>query len=118
MNEVLSSLEKRLGHFHARQRLGIEMDHEAQIFGQGLTFFHIENWVSVHALIRAGLKLTGFFGAAGATPPAFRSATSIYASRPCRRRLTVSRCCTSAIFTLITAPAQCAALKRSCPRSL
>lgn len=61
MNEVLSSLEKRLGHFHARQRLGIEMDHEAQIFGQGLTFFHIENWVSIHRLIRAALKLTGMY---------------------------------------------------------
>jgi predicted MPP superfamily phosphohydrolase len=61
MNDIVSSLEHRLGHLHARQRLGIEMDHEAQIFGQGLTFFHIENWVSVHALIRATLKLSGLY---------------------------------------------------------
>lgn len=61
MDNVVSSLERRLGHFHARQRLGIEMDHEAQIFGQGLTFFHIENWTSSHGLIRAALKLTGLY---------------------------------------------------------
>jgi hypothetical protein len=34
---VLSRLEQRLGRLHARQRLGIETDHEAQVFGQGLT---------------------------------------------------------------------------------
>ena len=32
---MLETLEKRLGRLHARQRLGIEKDHEAQIFGQG-----------------------------------------------------------------------------------
>jgi hypothetical protein len=42
-DEMLATLEKRLGRLHARQRLGIEKDHEAQIFGQGLNFFHIEN---------------------------------------------------------------------------
>ena len=42
MNEaVLDKLERRLGRLHARLRLGIETDHEAQIFGQGITFFHI-----------------------------------------------------------------------------
>jgi len=44
MNEaVLNKLERRLGRLHAKLRLGIEMDHEAQIFGQGINFFHIEN---------------------------------------------------------------------------
>ena len=43
----LARLEQRLGTVHARQRLGIEADHEAQCFGQGLNFFHIENWYSV-----------------------------------------------------------------------
>jgi hypothetical protein len=33
-----------LGRVHARQRLGIETDHEARVFGGGLNFFHIENW--------------------------------------------------------------------------
>jgi hypothetical protein len=46
---------------HARQRLGIELDHEAQIFGQGINFFHIENWYSVHSLIRNTLKLVGLY---------------------------------------------------------
>lgn len=50
---VVDRLERRLGRLHARQRLGIEADHEAQIFGQGLNFFHIENWYSIHSLIRA-----------------------------------------------------------------
>jgi len=60
-NELLPILEQRLGRLYARQRLGIETDHEAQIFGQGLNFFHIENWYSVHSVIRAILKLTGLY---------------------------------------------------------
>ena len=54
---VLNKLERRLGGFHAKQRLGIETDHEAQIFGQEINFFHIENWYSIHAVIRTTLKL-------------------------------------------------------------
>jgi len=55
--DILRKLEERLGPLHARQRLGIETDHEAQIFGQGLLFFHIENWYPVHSVIRNALKL-------------------------------------------------------------
>jgi predicted MPP superfamily phosphohydrolase len=59
---VLNKLEKRLGgRVYARQRLGIETDHEARIFGQGLNFFHIENWYSIHSVIRTLLKLTGLY---------------------------------------------------------
>jgi uncharacterized protein len=62
MNDaVLGKLERRLGRLHARQRLGIENDHEAQIFGQGLNLFHIENWYSVHSLIRVTLMLGGLY---------------------------------------------------------
>jgi len=62
MNDAIANkLEQRLGRLHARQRLGIEKDHEAQIFGQGINFFHIENWYSIHALIRTVLKLGGIF---------------------------------------------------------
>ena len=43
------------------QRLGIEREHQAQIFGQGLSFFHIENLTSSHVLIRALLKATGLY---------------------------------------------------------
>jgi hypothetical protein len=60
--EVLAELERRLGRVYARQRLGIERDHEAQLFGQGLNFFHIENWYSVHSLIRNTLRVTGLYG--------------------------------------------------------
>jgi uncharacterized protein len=41
--------------------LGIETEHEAQIFGQGINFFHIENWYSIHSLIRGTLKLSGLY---------------------------------------------------------
>jgi len=59
--EILLKLEERLGRVHARQRLGIETEHEAQIFGQGLNFFHVENWYSVHSVIRGLLKLAGLY---------------------------------------------------------
>lgn len=62
MNEaILGKLERRLGRLHARQRLGIETDHEAQVFGQGINFFHIENWYSIHSVIRTTLKLLGLY---------------------------------------------------------
>ena len=56
--DILTILEQRLGRRHARQRLGIEKDHEAQVFGQGINFFHIEN---LAPLIRAGLMATGLY---------------------------------------------------------
>jgi predicted MPP superfamily phosphohydrolase len=59
--DILGRLEQRLGRLHARQRLGIETDHEAQVFGQGINFFHIENWYSIHSVIRNTLKLTGLY---------------------------------------------------------
>ena len=57
----LAVLEKRLGRRYARQRLGIEKDHEAQVFGQGINFFHIENLTLSHALIRAMLMASGLY---------------------------------------------------------
>jgi predicted MPP superfamily phosphohydrolase len=63
--EVLNKLELRLGRLHARQRLGIETDHEAQIFGQGINFFHLENWYSIHSVIRTTLKLLGLYRRGG-----------------------------------------------------
>src|SRR3954451_5094016 len=58
--DILRKLEERLGPLHARQRFGIETDHETH-FGQGLISFHIENWYPVHSLIRNALKLTGLY---------------------------------------------------------
>ncbi|TJW38879.1 MAG: metallophosphoesterase, partial [Mesorhizobium sp.] len=62
MVDISPRLNDRLGRVHARQRLGIEEDHEAQVFGQGLNFFHLENWYSIHALIRYGLRFMGLYG--------------------------------------------------------
>ena len=42
-DQLFAELERRLGRTHARLRLGLEADHEAQVFGQGITYFHLEN---------------------------------------------------------------------------
>ncbi len=57
-----AALEKRIGRVHLKQRLGIESDYEAKVFGQGIGFFHLENWYSVHSVIRNGLRLVGLYG--------------------------------------------------------
>jgi predicted MPP superfamily phosphohydrolase len=59
--DIFARLDERLGRIHARQRIGIESDHESQIFGQGINFFHPENWYSIHVVISALLKLTGLY---------------------------------------------------------
>ena len=59
--DILTILEQQLGRRHARQRLGIEKDHEAQVFGQGINFFHIENLALSPVLIRAVLMATGLY---------------------------------------------------------
>jgi uncharacterized protein len=59
--EILRRLEQRLGAREARARLQFEADHEAQIFGQGLTFFHLENWYSARSIIRKALKASGLY---------------------------------------------------------
>ena len=55
-------LESRLGRLHAKLRLGIERDHEAQVFGQGINYFHIENFRPSHFVIQACLTMTGLYG--------------------------------------------------------
>ena len=63
MNEDVSKfLERRLGRLHAKLRLGIEAEHEAQVFGQGINYFHIENLTSSHFVISSFLKLAGLYG--------------------------------------------------------
>ena len=59
--DVFAKLEQRLGRVHARQRLGIEKDYEHRVFGHGINFFHIENWYSIHSVIRNSLKLAGLY---------------------------------------------------------
>ena len=57
-SDELDVLEQRFGRLHVRQRLSVEKDHEAQVFGQGLNFFHIENSALA---IEYALKMTGLF---------------------------------------------------------
>ncbi len=57
----LPRLEKRLGRMHARQRLGVERDHEAQIFGYGRNFFHFENSRMFAFAVEYTLKATGLY---------------------------------------------------------
>jgi hypothetical protein len=58
---VLEKLEGRLGRLHARQRLGIEDEHEGRVFGQGINFFHPENWFLRASVIRTALMATGLY---------------------------------------------------------
>ncbi|MGF1615810.1 MAG: metallophosphoesterase [Gammaproteobacteria bacterium] len=59
---LYEQLLRRIGRLHLKQRLGIELDHESQVFGQGIKFFHLENWYSIHAVIRTSLRLVGLYG--------------------------------------------------------
>jgi len=59
--ESLLELEHRLGRLHTRQRLGLEMDHEARVMGRGIDSSHSENWYSIHSLARGALKITGLY---------------------------------------------------------
>jgi predicted MPP superfamily phosphohydrolase len=58
----LTLLEARIGRTHLRQRLGLEGEHEARVIRRGTHFFHLENWYSMHGLIRAALTLSGLHG--------------------------------------------------------
>ena len=60
-DEARQRLESRIGRVHARLRLGIEREHEAQAFGQGLTFLHIENMPLMQAMIEVILRVTGTY---------------------------------------------------------
>ena len=55
------SLERRLGRERAQRRMGMERDHEAQVFGQGLNWFHPENLALSHHLIKAALVVTRLY---------------------------------------------------------
>lgn len=59
---TLELLQRRVGRIYLQQRLGIERDYERRVFGQGRNFFHIENWYSVHSLIRNCLRLVLLHG--------------------------------------------------------
>ena len=98
-DEIGHALESRLGRVHARQRLGIEKDHEAQAFGQGLTFFHIENIPVSHVIIEVILRLSGTYWRGRANAARVTLRTNEVFSERSRLNSRVSRSCTSAIFT-------------------
>jgi uncharacterized protein len=79
--DVVAQLERRLGRIHARQRLGIEADHEARIFGYGTNFFHIENWYSIHSVIRNTLRLLGLYGRGGRNTQNIQIKSNVVRSR-------------------------------------
>ena len=59
--DILTILEQRLGRQHARDRLRIEKEHESQVFGQGINFFHFENLPLSHVLICVVLMAMGLY---------------------------------------------------------
>ena len=60
----LQGLIERIGSEHVERRLKIEVEREAQLFGQGLIFFNLENLYLAPRIIRTALKLTGLYGRA------------------------------------------------------
>jgi predicted MPP superfamily phosphohydrolase len=60
----LQDLINRIGTEHVARRLKVEVEHEAQLFGQGLIFFNLENWYSAPSIVRIALTLTGLYGRA------------------------------------------------------
>jgi uncharacterized protein len=59
--DILLRLERRLGRRQVRLRMGMEREHEAQAFGQGLTFLHLENMPIMQAVIEIVLRGTGTY---------------------------------------------------------
>ena len=57
--ELHEYLLHRIGKAHLRRRIGVEAEHMADRFGQGRTFFHIENWNAAAIIIKLALQLTG-----------------------------------------------------------
>src|SRR5271168_2015826 len=64
MTSTLQELMDRIGAGHVERRLQVEAKHEAQLFGQGLIFFNLENWYSAPSIIRGALKLIGLYSRA------------------------------------------------------
>src|SRR3954466_9992974 len=58
---ALQNLVNRIGPEHVERRLKIEAEHEAQLFGQGLLYFNLENWRLAPRLIKWGLKFAGLY---------------------------------------------------------
>lgn len=53
------ALERRLGRFHVRQRLGLQDDLADRLIGPGRTLFHVENWRTLQWALETGLRMLG-----------------------------------------------------------
>jgi predicted MPP superfamily phosphohydrolase len=96
VEDVRAQLERRLGRLYARQRLGIEDDREARVFGRGFNYFHPENWYLSPPIVKTALQLSGLYWRArnnaarievrhneiaiAALPPAFDGYTILHLS--------------------------------------
>lgn len=82
--EVIQQLQTRLGEWHVRQRLAREREHPVEVMAPGSKFFHLENWYSVHGLIRGCVRLVGLHGRArrNAVTPQLRHNTVTLARLP------------------------------------
>lgn len=58
---VRAQLQARLGRALLAQRLHLESHYVARVFGHGLTYFHIENMLWLHWLVRLGFKMMGIY---------------------------------------------------------
>lgn len=57
--ETYEYLIRRVGKAHLRRRIGVETEHAADRFGQGRTYFHIENLNAASTVIGFLLKISG-----------------------------------------------------------
>ncbi len=57
--ETYEYLIRRVGKAHLRRRIGVETEHAADRFGQGRTYFHIENLNTAAIVINFLLKISG-----------------------------------------------------------
>jgi predicted MPP superfamily phosphohydrolase len=54
-------IEQRIGRAHLTHRLHMQSHWVAKVTGHGHTYFHIENMMWLHRLIRTSLKMTGLY---------------------------------------------------------
>jgi len=71
-------LSLRLGPVHARQRLGIEEETEARVFGRDHRSFHLENLTSAPRLISFCLQATGLLRRARANSRTLTTANNVF----------------------------------------
>lgn len=60
--DVFQALIERLGETHFRQRFSLQAEHAGEVFGHGLTRFHIENAGWLMSAVQLALKMTGLYG--------------------------------------------------------